>query len=83
MAITTKVPSRVRTELKTFTDTVLADLETAYAAYESGKAADDTKTWTVRVVTSFWDGTNYVLIAEGQYPELSNTGEVPESGGGE
>jgi hypothetical protein len=80
MAITTLVPSRVRTEVKTFTDTVLADLEALYAAYESGKAGDDTKTWSVRVVTSYWDGANYILVAEAQYPELSDTGAVPEGG---
>lgn len=78
MAITTKVASRIRTEVKTFEEPVLADLETAYATYESGKAGDTTKTWTVLVRASYFDGTNYILVAEAQYPELSSTGEVPE-----
>lgn len=71
--------SRKRTEIKTFSEATLANLETAFATYEDTKATDDTKTWTVEVVNSFFDGTNFILIAQAYYPEQNTdpTGQVP------
>lgn len=79
MAILTVNFMRMRSELKTFSNASLGAIETAYASYESGKAADTTKTWTVRVVNGYWDGLNYVLIAEASYPERNEdfNGQVP------
>lgn len=70
---------RVRTEVKTFSNASLGSVETSYNSYESTQAADETKTWTTRVVNSYFDGTNYILVAESSYPERNTdpTGQVP------
>jgi hypothetical protein len=83
MAIKTTSTGRIRTIIKTFFDTVLSDLETAYATYETDKAIEDTKTWSVRVIAAGWDGTNYFIIAEASYPETNANpaGQVPQLGG--
>lgn len=80
MAIKTVSFQRVRSELKTFSEATIGNLETSYSAYEAVKAADTTKTWTVRVINSFFDGVNFFLIAEASYPEINEdpTGQVPE-----
>lgn len=80
MAISTTSITRPRTEIKTFSEPTFTDLDSAYAAYESAKAADDTKTWTVRAVIAFYDGSSYCLIAEASYPERNSDplGQVPE-----
>jgi len=68
-----KTTSRRRTVLKTFSSATLGGLETAFATYESDKCDDDTtKTWEVRIVSSFWDGSNYILIAEACFVEWSD-----------
>lgn len=79
MAIKTTSSSRFRTVLKTFSGTLGAN-ETAYAAYESSLCdSDTTKTWQVRIVNGYWDGSSHVLIAEASYPEVNEdpTQQVP------
>lgn len=80
MAIKTVSFQRNRSELKTFTNASLGTIESAYASYESTQAADDTKTWTVRVVNAYWDGSAHVIVAEATYPEINEdpTSQVPE-----
>lgn len=75
--VTTRTSQRQRTEVKTFSEAVLGDLETSFAAYETAKAADITATWSVRVVDSYYDGTNFILIAEAYYPEKIDDGTLP------
>lgn len=79
MAVKTVSTSRFRTECKTFSG-ALATVEANYNTYESAQAADDTKTITVRVVNAYYDGTNHVIIAEKQWPEINDDpmGQVPE-----
>lgn len=85
MAIITKVSSRGRTQLKTLREAVMTDLETAYTTYEGSKATDTDKTWTVKVIGGYYDGTHHCLIVEASYPELNDAagGTVPPDGGGE
>lgn len=81
MAIKTTTFQRNRTELKTLSSGTLSGLETAFATYESDKCDDDsTKTWSVRTVTAFYDGTNYVAIVEAYYPEINEDplSQLPE-----
>lgn len=80
MAIVTVNYFRYRTELKTFVNASIGTCESDYASYEASKAADTSKTWSVRVVNGFFDGTNYVIIAEGSYIERNENffGQVPE-----
>jgi len=70
---------RQRTEVKTFSEATLGDLETAFTTYEGTQAADTTKTYSVRVINSYFDGSNFILIAEASYPETNTdpTGQVP------
>lgn len=83
MAIKTVSTARIRTEIKTFTDSVLSDLETAYATYETDRATVDTKTYSVRVIAAGYNGADYFIIAEASYPEvnLNPAGQVPQLGG--
>ena len=80
MAIKTTSSSRTRSEVNTISSGTLGGAQTAYQTYEATKAADTTKTWTVRVVNSYQDGANYIIIAEATYPEVNTdaTGQVPE-----
>lgn len=80
MAIITTASRRIRTELKVLSGATTGDLETAYNAYESGLAGDGTKTWSVRIVSAYFDGSNYIAVAEAQYPETSDNplGSIPE-----
>jgi hypothetical protein len=80
MALSTVSSTRTRTEAKVLTDATLGGVEAAYNAYEVAQAADTTKTWTVRIISAYHDGTNYVIVAEGAYPERNTdpTGQVPE-----
>jgi hypothetical protein len=80
MAIKTVSFQRPRTEAKTFSNATLGGVEADYNAYEVAQAADTTKTWTVRVVNAYFDGTNYVIVAEASYPEINEdpTSQVPE-----
>lgn len=79
MAIVNKTNQRYRSELKTFSDPDIANLDAAYNGYEAGLAADASKTYQTRVIASGWDGVNYFLFAETTYPEISDDplGEVP------
>lgn len=71
----------MRTEVKTFANASLPTAEADYQTYEGTKAVDNTKTWTVRVVTAYYDGANHVIVAEGSYPEINENllGQVPEA----
>lgn len=79
MAILTVNYIRTRTEVKTFANASLPTAEAAYQVYEAAQAADNTKTWSVRVVTAYYDGANHVIVAEGSYVERNEdfTGQVP------
>lgn len=81
MAIKTVTNARTRSEVKTIQNATLGGAEASYASYENTKATDETKTWTVRIVNSYFDGTNYCIVAEGTYPEINTdpTGQVPEA----
>jgi len=71
MAIKTVTFQRVRSELEACVGATVADMVTAYNTYEATKAADATKSWTVRAVNSYFDGINFICIAEGSYPEIN------------
>lgn len=79
MAITTTTFSRVRTEVFAcigVTPTAAAD---EYNAYSELKAADETKTYTVRAVGVFQTDEQYTIVAEASYPEVNLDGtQVPE-----
>lgn len=80
MAIKTTASSRFRTELKTLSNASLGGLETAYSDLETTICdGDNTKTWTVRIVASYYDGVNYIVICEASYPEVNEdpTAQVP------
>lgn len=79
MALKTVAQYRFRTDVKTFQSGSLVTLETAYAAWSSALYLNTTRTYSCRVVTSYLDGSNYVLIAESSYPEFNEdpTGQVP------
>lgn len=79
MAILTVNYIRVRTEVKLFSNASLPTAEAAYQTYESAQAADNTKTWSVRVVSAYYDGANHVIVAEGSYVERNEDfqGQVP------
>lgn len=81
MAIKTVAPQRQRSELKTFRQATIADLETDYNAYEVAQAADYTKTFQVKVSASGFDGEMFWVIAECTWPEISDDplGQVPEA----
>lgn len=70
----------MRSTIKTFTNAVLADLETDYAIYEAAQAADTSKTYEISPISFGFDGTNYVLLVALYYPErtLDPLGQVPE-----
>lgn len=79
MAIITVAPQRVRSEIQAFVEPNLVDAVAAYNAYEVTKAADGTKTWTVRLAMTVWDGQYWNVVAEAYYPEMNDdrTGQVP------
>jgi hypothetical protein len=74
-----KSASRIRSEVKIITDPVLANVETSYNAYEAAKAAVTTETWSVKVVTAYYDVTltQHVLIAEGTWIERYDDNVTP------
>lgn len=80
MAVVTTNYYRFRTEVKLFSNPSLPTAEAAYQTYEAAQAADTTKTWSVRVVTAYYDGANHVIVAEGSYIERNENfyGQVPE-----
>lgn len=79
MAILTVASRRIRTESNTLAAGTVGALDTAFTAYEAAKAADTTKTYSVRIVNTFWDGTNFIMSVEASYPETNEdpTGQVP------
>ncbi len=74
-----KSASRIRSEVKTFTDAVLGNVETSYNGYEATKAAVTTETWSVKVVTAYYDPTlsQHVLVAEGTWIERYDDNVTP------
>ena len=77
--------TRGRTVCESHMGSSLALAADAYNTYEAGLAADETKTWTVRAINSFFDGSNFFILSEAYYPERNTdpTGQVPiPSGGG-
>lgn len=80
MAVKTTTTNRIRTEVVSFTDPVLADVLTQYNDAEATLAADTDKTWAMTPISFFFDGTNYNLVAYRFYPEATTDplGQIPE-----
>lgn len=80
MAIKLTSSRRIRTVAAAFSDSDLPTAIAAYNAYEVAQSEDGTKTISTRIVNSFFDGSDYVIIAESSYPEYTEdpTGQVPE-----
>ena len=71
--------SRLRSELKTFTDAVLGNVETAYNSYEATKAAVSSETWSVKPIAAYFDtvASKHVVIAEATFIEHTSDNLTP------
>lgn len=80
MSISTVTSSRYRSESVTFKELNIADLATAYNAFEVTQAADTGFTYQVRIMAAGFDGEKYWIIAEKVWPEIADDplGQVPE-----
>lgn len=80
MAVKTVTTNRIRTELKSFTETTLAALITSFNTEEATLTADTAKTWTLTPISFFYDGTSFHLVAYAYYPEATTdpNGQIPE-----
>lgn len=81
MAIKTVSFQRTAAECDVVSSGTAAGLKTAIDAFFAAKLADTTKTFTVRTVNAYHDGTNHVAVLEASYPEINDAGpesQVPE-----